>query len=61
MSIDILNETEKDYLKFLSLMHRKDLMNIFNTKTKQQRNFKSTNIKKLDFVLWQTRKLNNKV
>ena len=30
-------------------------MNIFDKNIKQQRNFKITKIKKLDFILWQTR------
>ena len=57
----IHDENEKDDLKFLSSKLGKELMNIFNNKIKQKRNFKITNIKKIDFKVRQTRKLNNKV
>ena len=57
----ICNKIEKDYLKFLSSKLGKELMNIFNNKIKQKRNLKITNIKKIDFKVRQTRKLNNKV
>jgi hypothetical protein len=54
-SINIHNEIETDYLKFLRSNLGKELISIFNTKIKQHRNFKITKIKKLDFILWQTR------
>jgi hypothetical protein len=54
-SININNEIEEEYHKFLKSKIGKYLMNIFNKKIKQQHNFKITNIKKLDFILWQTR------
>ena len=54
-SINIHNEIEKEYLKFLKSKLGKELMYIFNKRIKQQHNFKITNIKKLDFILWQTR------
>ena len=56
-SINIHNEIEEEYLEFLKSKLGKELMNIFNKRIKQQHNFKITNIKKLDFILWQTRKL----
>ncbi len=54
-SININNEIEEEYHEFLKSKIGKYLMNIFNKKIKQQHNFKITNIKKLDFILWQTR------
>ena len=55
-SINIYNEIEEEYHEFLKSKLGKDLMNIFDKNIKQQRNFKITKIKKLDFILWQTRK-----
>ena len=54
-SINIHNEIEEEYLKFLKSKLGEELMDIFNKRIKQQHNFKITNIKKLDFILWQTR------
>ena len=55
-SINIHNEIEEEYLKFLKSKLGEELMDNFNIRIKQQHNFKITNIKKLDFILWQTRK-----
>ena len=55
-SINIHNEIEEEYLQFLKSKLGEELMDNFNKKIKQQHNFKITNIKKLDFILWQTRK-----
>jgi hypothetical protein len=54
-SINIYNEIEEEYHEFLKSKLGKELMNIFDKNIKQQRNFKITKIKKLDFILWQTR------
>ena len=54
-SINIYNEIEQEYLKFLKSKLGEELMDIFIKRIKQQHNFKITNIKKLDFILWQTR------
>ena len=54
-SINIYNEIEKDYLEFLDTKLGKDRMKIFDNNIEQVNNFKITKIKKLDFILWQTR------
>ena len=54
-SINIYNEIEEDYHEFLKSKKGEELMNIFDKEIKQQHNYKITNIKKLDFILWQTR------
>lgn len=55
-SVYIYGEIEEDYKKFLNTTKGKELMNTFNNEIQQQRNFKITDFKKLDFILWQTRK-----
>ncbi len=54
-SINTYNEIKEEYLKFLKLKLGEELLDIFNNRIKQQHNFNITNIKKLDFILWQTR------
>lgn len=54
--INIHKEIEEEYLQFLNSKLGEELMDIFNKRIKQQHDFKITNIKKLDFILWQTRK-----
>ena len=55
-SVSIFKEIEAAYNEFLNTTKGKKLIHTFNSRIKQQRNFKITNIKKLDFILWQTRK-----
>jgi hypothetical protein len=55
-SIDIYNEIEEAYHELIKLKLGRELIITFNKKIKQQQNFKITDIKKLDFILWQTRK-----
>ena len=55
VSINIYNEIEEEYHEFLKSKKGEELINDFNKNIKQEHNFNITNIKKIDFILWQTR------
>ena len=54
-SVSIFRAIEAVYNDFLKTIKGKNLIQTFNRRIKQQSGLKITNIKKLDFILWQTR------